>query len=313
MRQSLSLLVMLLVCVGAAAGATPPRVVVTVMPVHSLVAAVSVGVTEPVLLLAGGVSPHHYALRPSQVRVLQDADLVVWVGPTLETFLTRTLHARGHPGSVMTVMTLPGITVDPTRPAGPFLAPSADTPSPARHGSAGHHEHHQDPHIWLDPDNAKTIVDAVAAALAALDPDNAARYRHNAGGLHERITALDASMARTLAPVRDVPFVVFHDAYHGLERRYGLHAAGSVTVSPGRAPGAARLVALRRRIIDLGARCVFSEPQFPPQLVDTLVEGTGARSAVLDPLGADLEPGADAWFTLMERLAASLADCLGTP
>ena len=283
--------------------APPPTVVVTVAPIHSLVAGVSEGISTPFLLLEGGVSPHRYAMKPSQTAALQEADLVVWVGEDLETFLARSLAAHGDDRPIITVMDLPSVTVYPARQGGVFHS--------AGDGHAAADHPHGDPHVWLDAGNARAIVDAVADVLAGLDPGNASQYRRNAAALRARIDALDARLTRTLAPLRDAPYVVFHDAYQGFERRYGLRAVGAVTVSPGRAPGAARLVALRETIKRLGARCVFSEPQFPPRLVATVTEGTGARSAVLDPLGADVAPGPEAWFIIMQRLATSLIECLG--
>jgi len=292
----------------AAAGVRgTPSVFVTVAPVHGLVAGVTRGVTEPRLLLEGGASPHQFALRPSQARALQEADLVVWVGEALETFLARTL-AEPRPGQrVLELMRSPGVQVLPARAGGAF----DDHAHGAAHLGHRHGGHQQgDPHLWLDPDNAVAITHAVAAALVRIDPAHATRYRANAADQERRIEALDAELAALLEPVRTVPFVVFHDAYQAFERHYGLNAAGAVTVAPGRAPGAARMVALGERIRALGARCVFTEPQFEPRLVRTLVEGTGARVAVLDPLGAGVEPGPDAWFRIMRELARSLRDCL---
>jgi zinc transport system substrate-binding protein len=139
---------------------------------------------------------------------------------------------------------------------------------------------------------------------------NRDRYAANAVRLAARIDALDAELKGALAPVRDVPYVVFHDAYQYLERRYALRVVGSIAVSPERRPGARRVREIREKIRRLGARCVFGEPQFPSALLGTLIEGTDARVGTLDPLGADLPAGPDAYFTLMRNLGASLASCL---
>ena len=214
----LALLLVLDLPARAAGGA--PRVFVTVPPVHSLVAAVMDGVASPYLLLGGGASPHHGALRPSQRKALQDADLVVWVGPTLETFLARPLQSLGAGQRLLTLMETPGMRLLPLREGGEF----------AHHGSHGHGDHaHEgqgaehargrDPHLWLDPDNARRIVEESAAALSAMDPGNASRYRDNAARQQARIRALDARLARQLAPVRHVPYLVFHDAYQAFEAR----------------------------------------------------------------------------------------------
>jgi zinc transport system substrate-binding protein len=165
-------------------------------------------------------------------------------------------------------------------------------------------------HVWLDTHNAAAMVDAIADALAEADPARAETYRANAADLQERIESLDAELAERLTPVRDRPFIVFHDAYHYFEEHYGLSPAGSVTVSPDIRPGAARLTELREHVESHDAVCVFAEPQFDPKLVETIVEGTGASAGVLDPLGAELEAGPDLYFAVMRNLADSLRDCL---
>ena len=149
------------------------------------------------------------------------------------------------------------------------------------------------------------------ARLAALDRANAARYAANGAALERRLDALDGALRRRLAALGGVRFVVFHDAYHYLERRYGLAAIGSITVTPESQPGARRLQAIRGKIRTLGARCVFREPQFEPRLVDVVIAGSAARTGVLDPEGALLERGPELYFKLMNGLADGLARCLG--
>ncbi len=157
------------------------------------------------------------------------------------------------------------------------------------------------------------MVDAIAQALSAADPANAAAYAGNADKVRADLDRLDAELAETLEPVRDRPFVVFHDAYQYFEDRYGLAAVGAIAVDPQRSPGAARLQDIRAELQERDAACVFAEPQFRPALVETVVEGTGAGTGVLDPLGADLEAGPDQYGMLLRGLARSLADCLGSP
>jgi zinc transport system substrate-binding protein len=300
---------LLLCCAALAVRATPtPQVVVSIKPIHGLVAAVLADIATPALLLEGGASPHSYAMRPSQARLLEQADLVVWIGPDLETFLTEPLRTLARRARVLLLTEVAGMLLLPTRGGGSWEMHAAHDehagPDPHAHGAV-------DAHLWLDPDNAQQIVAAVTAALSQMDPDHARQYRANAARTAAAIDALTQDLEADLAPVRERPFVVFHDAYQYLEHRFGLRAVSAVTVAPDRPPGARRLVEVRERIRDLHARCVFTEPQFQPALAATVTEGTGARVAVLDPLGADLAPGPDAYFTLMRRLAASLRACLG--
>ena len=166
-------------------------------------------------------------------------------------------------------------------------------------------------HLWLSPDNARAIAAQAAQALSQKDPANAGTYDKNLAALTEKLAALDTEIAQTVAPVKEKPFIVFHDAYQYFEHHYGVRAAGSITVSPETLPGAERLTQIRDKVKTLGATCVFAEPQFEPKLVNVVIEGTPAKSGTLDPEAATLDPGPDLYFTLMRSIAASLSDCLG--
>ena len=165
-------------------------------------------------------------------------------------------------------------------------------------------------HLWLDPANARAMAADIAAALAEVDPANAARYRRNGAELTARLGDLDIELATTLRQLGGRPYIVFHDAYRHLESRYGLQNAGVIAVNPDRPPGAQRIREIRRRVTAGKIRCVFSEPQFPPRLGQTVTSGTEVRTAILDPIGAEIEPGPAAYFRIMRGLAASFAACL---
>lgn len=285
------------------AHADAPRVVASIVPLHSLVAGVMKDVDAPHLLIRGGTSPHHHALRPSQARALADADAVFWIGEPVEHFLIAPLGAAK--ARVVALLEAPDVHVLPAREGGTW-----ETGGNGHDHDHGHGHGHEDGHIWLDPRNAVAIAGTVAQVLAEADPENAIRYRENAHDLAARLAALEKELATTLATVRQAPYVVFHDAYQYLETRFGLNAVGAISVHTGRAPGASRLRELRREIVDSGVKCVFREPQFEPKLAQTITEGTGAAVDVLDPLGADVPPGEDAYFTLMRRIAESLVTCL---
>lgn len=289
------------------ARAEAPKVVVSIKPIHSLVASVMHGVGEPVLLVRGGASPHSYTMKPSDAKALSAADLVVWVGPELEGFLEKPLQANAPKATRLTLMDLKSLALLQAREGGAW---EAHDHGHEQHGHADEHEE-LNSHIWLDPADARAIVTATADALAAKDPADAEAYRTNADRTLQALDALDAELKATLAPVKDKPFVVFHDAYQYFEARYDLSAVGSITVSPDRRPSAKRLSAIRAKIAGLNAACVFSEPQFEPTLVRTVVEGTKAKTGVLDPEGADLPEGEALYPTLMRNLAASLRGCLG--
>ncbi|WP_425450050.1 zinc ABC transporter substrate-binding protein ZnuA [Virgifigura deserti] len=314
----------------ATAAMAEPNVVASIKPVHSLAAGVMEGVGTPALLVDGAASEHSYALRPSDARALSQADLVFWVGEGLETYLTAPIANLAGDAHIVELAEIEGIRLLEPRTGGDWEAHDHDHEHD--HGAAEHAhedghgkdrgddhdhaaegEHHHtdyDAHFWLDTGNARRIVAAMVEALSEQDQENAPIYRANGDRLADRLAALDRELAAALAPVKDVPYVVFHDAYQYFESRYDLAAVGSITVSPERQPGAQRLHEIREKISGLDVRCVFSEPQFEPALVDTLREGTAARTGELDPLGADLSNGPGLYFELMRNLAGSLKSCL---
>ena len=300
-----------LIAPGTAA-ADGPDVVVSIKPVHSLVAGVMAGVGEPVLLVKGAASPHDYALKPSDAAALEGADLVFWVGEGFEMFLAKPLQSLADESHVVELAETPGLVLLPPREGGPW-EPHLDEGEgeDEEHAEDEHDEHGAfDGHLWLDPMNAKQMTARIAATLAERDPEHAAIYSANSEALQAKLDALDAELTSRLVPVKSVPFIVFHDAYQYFEKRYRLAGVGSITVSPEQAPGAKRLLEIQERIAGRGARCVFREPNFEPALVDTVIAGTPARSGILDPEGASLTEGTDLYFDLLRGIADSLRSCL---
>ncbi len=306
MRRSVPLLAALFLLLSPAAQAAP-QVVVSIYPIHSLVAGVMAGVGEPFLLVRGVASPHDYALKPSDAKALANADAVFWIGPQLETFLVKPLATVKKGASVVALAQAPGIALKENREGGTWEAHDHGH----SHGKeAKHNDDETDMHVWLDPVNAQAMVALIAETLAAKDPSNADTYRANGAKVTARLAALNAALAAKLKPVAGVPYVVFHDAYQYFDTRYGLNAIGSVTVSPERQPSAARLRAIRAKIVSLKARCVFGEPQIKPSVLAAVMEGLDVKTATLDPLEQGPNPGPDAYFTGMERLADAHVACL---
>lgn len=293
-----------------AARAETPKVVASIKPIHSLIATVMQGVGSPTLLLKGGQSPHTYSLKPSDARALEAAGVIFWVGPGIDGFLAKPLEALGGRAHVVTLSEVEGMLLLKGRVGGAWEGHDDSKGSPHADEHDDHADTNIDMHLWLDPENARRIVSAAVAALSQRDPANAERYAANGRATDARIQALTREITASLAPIRQVPYVVFHDAYHYFERRFGTNAVGSISVHSGRSPGAKRLHEVRKKIIDVDARCVFSEPQFQPALAKTVIEGTAARSGVLDPVGAELKAGEEAYFVLMRNLAEALRGCL---
>lgn len=287
------------------AAAEPVAVVTSIKPVHSLVAAAMQGTGTPHLIVEGGASPHSYSLKPSDAAALERAKVVVWVGEGLETFLASSIATLAKDAEVVELAEIPGLKRLPYRAGGAW-----DAHDDGEHDAAQGDHGEIDMHLWLDPDNAKAIVAAVAEALTRADPDNSGIYLANTKIMSYRLDQLVQEVEYDLAPVKDAPFVVFHDAFQYFDTRFALNNVGSVTVDPDRQPGAARLKQIRAKIAELGARCVFAEPQFEPRLLDVITEGTEAKVGLLDPLGADIPDGPELYFELLRRNAAALKDCL---
>ncbi|MEV4610808.1 zinc ABC transporter substrate-binding protein [Neorhizobium sp. LMR1-1-1.1] len=302
--------------------AATPDVVVSIKPIHSLVASVMKGVAEPKLIVEGAASPHTYNMRPSNAAALQNADLIFWVGHGMEAFLEKPLEALGSKASVVTLEDAPGLTKLKFREGGVF-EPEAEEEGHDHghsHGAAqehadgeddGDHDHEgNDVHLWLDPMNAKAMAAEIEKQLVQADAEHAATYQKNAAELMGKLDALDAELKAELSPIKDKPFIVFHDAYQYFEHRYGVKVAGSITVSPETMPGAERVKEIHQKVEDLGATCVFAEPQFEPKLVKVVTEGSKAKSGVLDPEAGALKEGPELYFDMMRGLATSLKTCL---
>ena len=309
------------------------KVVTSIKPVHSLVSGVMVGVGVPSLIIDGAGSPHTYSLKPSQAKQLQDAKLVFWMGDELETFLEGPIENIAQNATAIKLIDAHGLKKIKFRESGMFDDHGHDDHdehdhekhddhddekhAKKEHDDHGDHDGHDDhghgefdPHVWLDPVNAKAIVHEIEEALVKADPEHASTYEANAHKMMDKLDSLTAELREELEPVHEKGFIVFHDAYQYFEQRFDVAAIGSITVSPEVMPGAERVSELREKISDLSATCVFSEPQFEPKLVETLVEGTGARTGVLDPLGATLTKGPDLYFQLLRNMASSLKKCL---
>ena len=286
------------------------KVVASIKPVHSLVASVMQGVSEPSLLVEGAGSPHTYSLKPSQAKELQAADIVFWMSHDLEAFLENSIESIAKNAKAVSLMDSHGLMKLNFREGGAFDAHDHghDDHGDDKHDDHGHDE--VDPHVWLDPQNAKSLVHEIEEHLAEIDPSNAAKYEANAKAVMKKLDALTKEIEADLKPIRERGYVVFHDAYQYFEKRFGVSAVGSITVSPEVLPGAERVAELRDKVKSLNASCVFSEPQFEPKLVKTITENTDAGTGVLDPLGANIKDGPELYFTLIRNMAKSLKDCL---
>lgn len=282
------------------------RVLTSIKPLQLIAAAVQDGVGQPDVLLPPGASPHHYALRPSDVRRVRDADLLYWIGADLESFLPRVLVGREKPS--VAVQDVPGMSL---RHFGDSHAQHAEHQDD--HADQHDHAHRPgslDAHLWLLPANARVIAGKIAADLAQADPANATRYQANAKAFSARLDALDQRLKSRLNGLAGKPYFVFHEAYDYFEAAYGLKHAGVFSVLGEVQPGAQHVAAMRERLQKAGPSCVFSEPPFRPRLAQTLTAGLPVTLTELDALGGALPVDAKGYEALLENMAGELAGCL---
>ncbi len=304
MRLIVSLLATLLAATPAMAG---PRVIASIMPIHSIVAAVMGETGTPELLLPGRLSEHTSSFSAAQLSALGQADLVFIIGHGLEFKLAQISGSEAVGGkNFIALSEAPGVKPHAIREGGSWETDAhEDAEVASAEGVLAF-----DPHVWLDPENAKAMATAVAGELAKADPANAAAYETNARNFATTIDATAASIARSLAPIKDKPFIVFHDAYQYFEKYFSLNAVGSISDVSAASPSAQRLKEIRDRLAQTKAVCVFREPQFDTKFVDTVIEGSAAGTGVLDPIGTELEPGPAAYVELLRNLATGLKSCL---
>lgn len=316
MRYTISLIAASLLTTTA--HAEVPAVVTDIPPVHSLVSMVMGDLGAPVLLLDQGADAHDFQLRPSQAQAVQDAGLVVWVGPEMSPWLDRVMDGLGSDAPQVALLAVEGTELrefgaeegheDHAHDDHGHEEAAKDDHAHDDHGHEGHDHTGTDPHAWLDPANAALWVDAVAAELSRLDPANAATYAANADTAKTRITEAETQAAQALAAAKDRALIVNHDAYGYLAAHFGLTVL-PIAGGNAEAPGAG---GLRDLIANAGgAACVFPEANHDAGLAEQVAADTGAKlGAALDPEGSGLTPGPDLYPALLTGLATTIGDCV---
>ncbi|WP_268012446.1 zinc ABC transporter substrate-binding protein ZnuA [Aeromonas veronii] len=289
------------------------EVLTTIKPLGFIAAAITDGVSEPKVLLPTGASPHDFSLRPSDIRSINSADLVVWVGPELEGFMAKPLANHPHALALTQVGGMPLFNY--------ATQDSHDSHDDHDHdhaahehgdhdeGHEGHHHEGVDPHIWLGPTQAKVIAKAIASELGKLDPAKQARYDANLAAFDTKVDAKDKVIAGQMKAVNEKGYFVFHEAYGYWERHYGMSSKGHFTVSPERRPGAKTLVDIRKALEEKQASCIYAEPQFSPAVIESVARNTGAKVLLLDEVGEQVPLGPDGYPQFMQQLADAFAQC----
>ena len=292
------------------------KVVTTIKPLHSLISSVMEGVGEPSLIIEGTSNPHTFVFKPSHAQMLEEADIVFWVGEDLEAFMEKPLDSLAGNATKISFMELSSIEKLKFREENIF----DDHDDHGHDDHDGHEDEHEghddhdghnhgefDAHIWLDPSNAIKMVLEISHELSEADPDNAAKYEQNE---NKTITSLNnlINEINSFIP-KDASYVVFHDAYQYFENRFGVSSAGALTLNPDVLPGAKQIDAIQDLIQDKNIKCIFSEPQYNPKIIETLAADMKISTGIMDPLGAFIDQGPEMYNQLILNIANPLKDC----
>ena len=310
------------------------KVVASIKPIHSLVSYVMNGVGKLDLIVDGYNSPHGFSLKPSHAKMIENADLIIWVGEDLEAFLEKPLNTIAKKAVKVEIMDLSGVKKLKFREKNIFEGHDDHGlghkekkhddhghghkekkhddhgHKKAKHDDHGHEGHahgEHDPHVWLDPMNAKVIVKEIEKQLVKLDPDNSSKYKANSKKAQSELDNLTKNIKRDLKG--NLRFVVFHDAYQYFENRFGIKVLGALTVNPDVLPGAEQLSEIREVIEHEKVNCLFSEPQFNPAIIKSIAKDTKIKTGVLDPLGATLDKVKGMYSELLQSMYASFKGC----
>ena len=332
MNKLLSIIILILFSNSSALASETKGVITTIQPINSLVSAVIGNTGKTTSLIPADISPHEYKLRPSDAKKMQEANIIFFVSNHLESGVTKVFKNLPKNIKIIDLLEETGIEHLAIR----------DNEAWERHDHHGHgdhddhdkhgkkhddhddhdkhgkkhddhddHESKDDVHIWLSPDNAIKIVKKVNKELSLLYPDNASKYKENSNKIINEINNLKSKLIKDLAPIKDKPYVVFHDAYQYFEKTFGLNAVGSVALEGDIASSPKQISFIKNKIKKLNASCVFQEPQFDSKLVKIVVEGTNAQIGTLDPLGVNISGKENFYIQLLKNMAKSLKECLG--
>ena len=293
------------------------NVVTTIKPLHSLISNVMKGVGEPSLIIEGTSNPHNFVLKPSHAKLLEDADIIFWIGEDLEAFMEKPLSSLAKNAEKISFIELGTIEKLKFREDNIFDHDDHedhedhddhDGHKEDEHDDHDEHNHGEfDAHLWLDPVNAKKMVIEISHELSELDPANKNTYMANADKTIEDLDRLIKEVNRSLS--KDISYVVFHDAYQYFEKRFGVTSAGALTLNPDVLPGAKQIIDIQNLIKEKNIKCIFSEPQYNPKIIETLANDTNILTGTMDPLGANLDSGATMYIKLIMNIANSIKNC----
>ena len=314
MNKLFTIITLLFISNTAVFASETKGVITTIQPINALVNAVIGNTGGSTSLIPSEVSPHEFKLKPSDVKKLQDGNIIFYISNHLESSITKVFKNLPKNIKIVNLMEETGINHLAIR----------DNEAWERHDHHDDHDKHakkdddhddhekeDDVHIWLDPDNAIKIIQKVNKELSLLFPENSQIYNKNATNITNKITELKSELKEELLSIKDKPYIVFHDAYQYFEKVFGLNAVGSIALEDDVATSPKQISYIRNKIIKSNVSCVFQEPQFDSKLVKTVVEGTDAKIGTLDPLGVDIANKKDFYLQLLRNMSKSLKECLG--
>ncbi|TMX30884.1 zinc ABC transporter substrate-binding protein ZnuA [Vibrio sp. Hep-1b-8] len=273
--------------------ANATQVLTSIKPIQLIAIEIMQNTSSPEVILASNTSPHDYALRPSDVKRIRNADVIIWFGKNLEPFLSKVVEGQSN---VLTLSKIEDLELREYQ---------GD-----HHDHDGHDHGSHDPHFWLGYKPTMQVAKAIADMLAGMDAANAQVYADNLKVFEDKLAAQQQAIEKQLTPIKQDGYFVFHDAYGYFEQDFGLNQLGFFTVSPDRKPGAKTLISIRKALASEQAKCVFSEPQFTPAVVESVTRGSNTKVGVLDPIGSDVQAVSGGYFVLKQNLADSFSHCL---
>ena len=298
------------------------KVVTSIKPIHSLASYLMDGIGKPGLIVDGYASPHSFSMKPSHAKMLQNADIVFWVGEGMENFLKKPLSSIAKKAKKIELIEVKGLNILKFRERNIFEEHNHDDHAKKEddHDDHDHDDHAKkkddhdghahgdyDSHIWLDPMNAKVILNKMAEHLIENDTENASKYKNN---LKKALKEIDTLTIQVMTELnKSLPSIVFHDAYQYFEQRFNVNILGAFTVNPDVMSGAEQLAKIREIIEHENVACVFSEPQFNPDIINAVAKDMKIKTGVLDPLGATLDSGKNLYFDLIKNMSLSFKDC----
>ena len=283
------------------------KVVTTIKPIHSLVAGVMDGLGSPSLIVDGSNSPHNFSLKPSHAKMIEDAEIIFWVGEDLETFMIKPLESIANNATKVSFMDLDSIIKLKFKEENILEVEGYNDDHDDHDDHYKHADGEFDAHIWLDPKNAIEIVNEIAKTLSLKDPNNKNVYYSNAEKLNHSLNELIKKI--NLSINKDARFIVFHDAYQYFEKRFDVSSAGALILNEEALPSAKKVSEIHKIIKKQNINCIISEPQFNPNIIKSIAQDSSILTRSFDPLGSSFDTNKNLYFEMILSLSNSLKDC----